>query len=95
MRLRLAPQAVEDLESIRVYLSSRSAEGAEHVRLAIAATVDLLVKFPAMGHKTDIEDIRVIPVPAYSYLVYHRVGKGVLTVVHIRHASRSILIVLS
>lgn len=88
MRLRLTPQAIEDLDNIRSYLLPRSAGGAERVRLAIEATVDLLALFPRIAHDTDIKDVRVIPVTGYAYFVYHKFTDKEVAIIHIRHSSR-------
>lgn len=88
MRLRVAPQAHEDLRDIRAYLVPRSSQGAEHVRLAIESTIDLLARFPGMGRDTDIKSVRVFPVIGYPYLIYHRLTKKEIVVIHIRQGSR-------
>ena len=88
MRSHLTLQAIEDLDNIRAYLLPRSASGAEHVRLSIELTIDLLTIFPGIARDTDIKDVRVIPVMGYPYLVYHRLTRSEVVVVHIRHSSR-------
>ena len=88
MKLRLTPQATQDLHDIRAYLVPRSSSGAEHVRLAIESTIDLLALFPGIARNTDIEDVRVILVTSYPYLVYHRLTKKEVVVIHVRHSSR-------
>ncbi len=90
MRVRFAPQAIQDLRDIRVYLGARTWIGADNVRLAIVAAIELLEEFPDIARDTDIEDVRVISVVQYPYLIYHRrVGKAVV-ILHIRHSSRDI-----
>ncbi len=89
MNLRFTPQALQDLRDIQEYLLPRSASGAEHVRLAIEYTVDLLAQFPGIARNTDMENIRVISVINYPYLVYHRLIKKEIEVIHIRHYRRS------
>ncbi|OGG74032.1 hypothetical protein A3A40_01740 [Candidatus Kaiserbacteria bacterium RIFCSPLOWO2_01_FULL_54_20] len=88
MKLRLIPQATQDLHDIRAYLVPHSSSGAEHVRLAIESTIDLLALFPGIARNTDIEDVRVILVTSYPYLVYHRLTKKEVVVIHVRHSSR-------
>lgn len=88
MKLRFAPQALEDIHEIRAYLLPRSTSGAEHVRLAIASTVDLLTQFPGIARDTDIKDVRVAVVVGYPYLLYHSLTEKEVIVIHIRHASR-------
>lgn len=88
MKVRLTPQAIQDLRDIRAYLLPRSSAGAENVRVAIESTIDLLSLFPDIARDTDIASVRIFPVAHYPYLVYLRLTKREVVVVHIRHASR-------
>ena len=88
LKVRLTAQARADLESIRAYLVPRSPQGAERVRQAIQAAVELLAEFPGMGRPTDITDVRVLSTVRYPYLVYHAVEADALVAVHIRHSAR-------
>ena len=89
MKLQFTEQALKDLQEIRAYLSPQSMSGAEHVRLAIASTVDLLTQFPGIARDTDINDIRVISVVNYPYLIYHLRSKKEIVIIHIRHTSQN------
>jgi len=89
MTARLAPRALADLEAIRTYLVPISPAGAEQVRVAIADTIALLAQFPHCGRDTDIEDVRVLPVVRYPYLVYHLAIDDDVLILHIRHAARA------
>ena len=51
----------------------------------IRVTSLLLARYPALGRETDIPDVRVFPTARYPYLVYHRVQRDELIVIHIRH----------
>jgi len=86
--LTLSPRALADLDEIRAYLISKSPQGAESVRSAIADTLDLLARFPGTGHETDIAGVRIIPVVRYRYLVYHAVLADEVVILHIRHGAR-------
>ncbi len=88
MIITLSPRALADFDAIRSYLLSRSPQGAESVRLAIADTIDLLAQFPRAGRDTNIEGVRVIPVVRYPYLVYHAVLPAEVVILHIRHSAR-------
>lgn len=89
LTLRLSTRSTADLADIRDYLVPLSPRGAENVRLALEATLDLLCDFPGMGHVTDIPDIRMMPVRRYGYLIYYTMTSNRLVIVHIRHGARS------
>jgi plasmid stabilization system protein ParE len=88
LTIRLTPQAYADLDDIRSYLLPRSPQGAERVRQAIEATIDLLAAFPGIGRQTDIVDVHVLSAGRYPYLVYHALLAGELVVLHVRHSAR-------
>ena len=88
MRVRLSTRAEADLAGIRDYLVARNPQGAENVRQAIEATIDLLAAVPGVARATDIAERAVLPVVHYPYLVYHTVQDDELVVVHVRHAAR-------
>ena len=88
MRARFSPRAISDLDSIREYLLTRSPQGAESVRLAIAETIALLEQFPHVGRESTIANVRVIAVIRYGYLIYHKVSTDEVVILHIRHGAR-------
>jgi toxin ParE1/3/4 len=54
----------------------------------IRTTCQLLARYPGLGRKTDIPDVRVFSTASYPYLVYHRVSEGELVIIHVRDGRR-------
>jgi toxin ParE1/3/4 len=86
----LSERALSDLSEIRDFLLPISPPGAENVRRAIAAAVDLLGEYPNVGRTTDIAGVRVLPVVRYPYLIYYAVRDGEVIILHIRHGARGL-----
>jgi plasmid stabilization system protein ParE len=55
----------------------------------IRATAELAGRYPGLGRKTDIADVRVLSTARYPYLVYYRNDGRDVTIVHVRDARRA------
>jgi len=84
LKLSLSPRAAKDLASIRDYLLSRSPQGADNVRAAIAATLSVLTDFPRAGRNRSDLEARSVGVPRYPYTIYYRIEGEEIVVVHPR-----------
>jgi plasmid stabilization system protein ParE len=62
MKVRYTPRARDDLVAILEYLKERSPKGAEHVKRAIARTIELIGQYPESGPRSDEQQSRVLPV---------------------------------
>lgn len=90
MKVELSPRAIADLDSIREYLVSRSPQGAENVRRAIADTIAILEQFPGAGRASTIQGVRIILVFRYDYVIYHTLSSNKVSILHIRHGARDV-----
>jgi toxin ParE1/3/4 len=88
VRLRFSPQAYADVADIYEYISKFSPRAATAVASQIRATSLLLAEYPDLGRETDIPGVRVLPTARYPYLVYHRVQRDELMIIHVRHGRR-------
>lgn len=88
MRVRYTPRAREDLAGILAYIDARSPSGARNLKLALKKTIDLIGEHPAAGQRAGEENVRVLPVGRYPYLVYWGTARSEVWIVHIRHAAR-------
>ena len=70
VKVRLSSRAERDIEDVRSYLIARSPQGADRVRVSIAAAVDLLEQFARSGRATSMTGIRMLPVVRYPYLIF-------------------------
>jgi toxin ParE1/3/4 len=90
VRLRFLPRAYANIAAIHEHISQDSPRAATAVAAQIHLTSQLLARYPALGRKTDIEDVRVLPTARYPYLVYYRVQRDELVILHVRHARRDL-----
>jgi plasmid stabilization system protein ParE len=65
MKVRYSRRAVNDLESIHEYLSSRSARGAANVLAAIYLAIEFIRRNPLAAEKTTIGDVHAKTVQSY------------------------------
>jgi toxin ParE1/3/4 len=88
VRLRFSPRAFADIADIHGYIAQHSPRAATAVAAQIRITSQLLARYPALGRETDIPGVRVFPTARYPYLVYHKIQRGELIVIHVRHGRR-------
>jgi addiction module RelE/StbE family toxin len=88
MNIDYSPRAQADLLSIFLYLKGRSPRAATEVVRQIRVRSESLLQFPLMGARTGMAGIRRLEVGRYPYLIFYRVEGDLVSIVHIRHASR-------
>ena len=88
MRVRFTPRARSDLQAIIEFLSERSLTGARNIKRAMDATINLIGQYPESGRLAGEQEIRVLPVGPYPYLIYWSVEAGEAWIVHIRDGRR-------
>lgn len=76
MRLRYTQRARRHLNSIADYIAKRNPDAARRVGERIRETIDILVRFPYLGHEGMFAGTREIVVPGLPYIVVHRVETG-------------------
>ncbi len=89
MNLTWHPHALEDLQSIRRYISLDSPPIAKRIVLAITDTVhDQLTIFPETGRPGRVEGTRELVVPKSPFVVTYRVKGQVVDVLAVHHTSQ-------
>jgi toxin ParE1/3/4 len=88
VRLRFSRRASADIADIHTYIARHNPRAATAVTAQIHLTSQLLARYPALGRETDIPSVRVFSTARYPYLVYHKVQRGELIVIHVRHGRR-------
>jgi toxin ParE1/3/4 len=88
MRVRYTPRARADLVAILDYIDQRNPRGARNVKRALQRVIELIGEYPHVGRLCREQQVRVIPVGRYPYLVYWTIEEGHVWLVHIRHAAR-------
>ena len=88
MRLRYTLPALADLAAILDYLDGKSPQSAAKVKRRIQAIINLLLRHPLIGTRTDDAAIRRVTTPPYPYLVFYEAIGDELIIHAIRHAAR-------
>jgi len=90
MRLRYSETALRELNEIFAYLYERDRSAASAVVDRIERLGSLLGEMPFIGNRTDKEDVRMIPVVRYPFLIFYTVdaSAGEVVILHVRHAAR-------
>jgi toxin ParE1/3/4 len=90
MRVRLAPQARADLDSIWLYAAREiSTEGATRLIESIADKFRLVARFPAIGKSLPADlrpNVRTFPVG--QYLIFYSSRVSEIRILRVLHASR-------
>ena len=91
MRIRLAPQALSDLDEIWIYVAQKSGNAEIATRLigSISRRFELLAKFPYIGRALETSKqpgIRTLV--ARNYIVFYRPADGEIRILRVIHAAR-------
>lgn len=93
MRLRISPQADDDLSEIGRYIAQehRNPEAARHLLDSIMETLLLLPQFPSLGKCcTDFDDRLpgLMTVTIEGYLLYYQIHGTTIDVLRVVHSRR-------
>lgn len=88
MRLRYTRPALADLDDILDYTAVRSPQSAARVHARIDAVLQLLLRHPNIGARTDDPTVRRITTKPYPYLIFYEVAGDDLVVHAVRHGAR-------
>lgn len=92
-RLFLTPRAIQDLESVALFIGLDSEEYADKVNTAIVQTMELLAEFPLIGRSfvttgESPSGVRFYAVRRYpSYGIYYQTDAERLVVLRVLHSS--------
>jgi len=88
MRVRYTPRAFADREAIFDYIERRNPRAAREVKAYIERRVSALGDLPIRHPFVPKLRVHALWLGRYPYIVYYRVGKDEIAIVHIRHAAR-------
>ena len=87
-RLRVTRDAERDLDEIWLHIARDSADAANHFVDELAARFVLIVSSPEMGRSRDEVKPGVRSHPVGSYVIYYRVTRAYISILHIIHGAR-------
>jgi plasmid stabilization system protein ParE len=88
MKVRYTPRAFADREEIFGYLDRRNPQAAREVKRFIKERVAALANLPRRSAM--IKELRVHAhwLGRYPYIVYYRIARDEVWIIHIRHVAR-------
>lgn len=88
MKLRYTLPALADLNSILDYIAVHSPQGARRVQSRIQAIIDLLLRHPHIGARTDDPATRRLTTSPYPYVIFYEATETEIIIHAVRHAAR-------
>lgn len=88
MRIRYTPRAFADREVIFEYIDRRNPRAAREVKAFIDRRIAQLHDSPRRHRMISKLGVHALYLGRYPYIVYYRVGRDEISIVHIRHAAR-------
>jgi toxin ParE1/3/4 len=90
MKARWSETALVELESIFAYIHERNRTASIAVVERIEALISLLEDFPTMGHVTDENEVRVLSVVRYPFLIFYTIDAVAdeVVILHVRHGAQ-------
>ena len=90
MRIRWAPVAVRDLDTIEAYISQDGTEAAVKTVIDIVGAADQLKNFPALGRAGRVAGTRELIIAGKPYIVIYRVRNNMIEILRVFHTSRKL-----
>jgi toxin ParE1/3/4 len=88
MRVRYTPRAFADREAIFEYINRRNPRAAQEIKAFLERRISELGDLEIRHRMIPNLGVHALWVGRYPYIIYYRVGKDEISVVHIRHAAR-------
>jgi len=89
MKYRISRRADTDIERICDYIAQDNPDAADRLDERIHRAIQLLARFPGMGHtRSDVNDKRYLFWAVGNYVIAYRVEPKELVVVRVVHGAR-------
>jgi addiction module RelE/StbE family toxin len=90
VKIRYRPNALAQLDNIFAYIAVHSQPSAHRVIARIKRSIDQLADFPYSGRRSEIADIRELPIVRYPYIVFYAVDEPAdqALILRVRHTSQ-------
>ncbi len=88
MKVRYTPRAFSDREAIFAYLDQRNPRAAKEVKAYIKKRILELGELSRRSPLIPELAVHALWLGRYPYIVYYRVGRDEVSIIHIRHAAR-------
>lgn len=89
MNILWSPEAIEDLNALRVYISEDDPAAARRVVLHILHSIEqLLPDNPQMGRSGRVPGTRELVIPKTPFIVPYRLQRNVIQILRVYHGAR-------
>jgi toxin ParE1/3/4 len=90
MKVRYSETALRELDEIFAYIFERNRSAAAPVIDRLERLGALIGEYPFVGHLTDEEGVRIMPLVRYPFLMFYTVNDSAdeVVILHVRHAAR-------
>jgi toxin ParE1/3/4 len=90
MKVRWSETALAEIVDIFAYIYEHNRSAAAAVVERIEGLAVLLEEFPFVGHLTDEENVRVLSVVRYPFLIFYAVDDvaNEIVILHVRHTAQ-------
>ncbi len=89
MNILWSPEAIEDLNSLRAYISEDDPAAARRVVLHILHSIEqLLPDNPQMGRSGRVPGTRELVIPKTPFIVPYRLQRNVIQILRVYHGAR-------
>ncbi|MGA2291525.1 type II toxin-antitoxin system RelE/ParE family toxin [Bradyrhizobium sp.] len=90
MKVRWSETALAEIEDIFSYIYEHNRSAAVAVVERVEGLAALLEEFPLVGHLTDEENVRVLSVVRYPFLIFYAIDDPAneIVILHVRHTAQ-------
>jgi plasmid stabilization system protein ParE len=88
LSVRYSAPALIEIDEIYNYIAKDNPLAAADVLAAIRESVDLLSRYPRKSRRTPRRGMRALPLSQYPYIIFFRLRRGELEVLHVLHGAR-------
>ncbi|HZD39453.1 MAG TPA: type II toxin-antitoxin system RelE/ParE family toxin [Terriglobales bacterium] len=89
MNILWSPEAIEDLNSLRAYISENDPPAARRAALHILHSIEqLLPDNPKMGRSGRVPGTRELVIPKTPFIVPYRLQRNVIQILRVYHGAR-------
>jgi toxin ParE1/3/4 len=89
MNIIWSPEAIEDLISLRAYITENDPDAARRVVLHIVQNIEqLLSDNPHMGRTGRLPSIRELVIPKTPYIVPYRLQRSTIQILRVYHGAQ-------
>jgi len=90
MRLQYSRAAIQNLESIREYITKDNPRSAWVVASFVRRSIHVLERWPYHGRATNQKNVRRLVVTNYPYAVYYRIKEHEVEILAIKHTAQDL-----